>query len=214
MRKIGIVAVHAIAACALGALVCAEQPARPRLEGQTDGALQQTAPATARATRPRPTYEATDLEARIAEASAKARHDNRRVLVMWGSNADKPSQALIDLTVRDSDVAQKLLYEYDVVRADPAGNEALAAKLGAGGMGSALPRVTVLDAGSRVIANEAAATFTAGGTAASTLDPQRVVDFLAKHQAPQLNADTLLAAALGRAKKDQKTLFLWFSAPW
>ena len=133
---------------------------------------------------------------------------------MWGSNADKPSQALIELTVRDSDVAQKLLYEYDVVRADPAGNEALAAKLGAETSGKALPRLTVLDAGGRIIASEPAATFTSGGAASPALDPQRVVDFLAKHQAPHLNAAALLSAALSRAKKDQKSLFLWFSAPW
>ncbi len=214
MRRTGIVAAHALAACALGALVCAEPPARPGLEGSADGALRQTAPAAARSARPLPTYEASDLEARIADASANATHDNRRVLVVWGSNVDKASQALIELTVRDSDVAQKLLYEYDVVRADPAGNEALAAKLGAATPGSSLPRLTVLDGSGRVIANEPAATFTSGGTASSALDPQRLVDFLTKHQAPYLNAETLLSAALARAKKEQKTLFLWFSAPW
>lgn len=214
MRKTGILAAYVVATCALGALVSAAQPARAGPESPADGALRQTAPASARASRPLPTFEAAKLEARIAEASANATHDNRRVLVMWGSNADKPSQALIELTVRDSDVAQKLLYEYDIVRADPAGNEALAAKLGAETRGTSLPRLTVLDAGGRVIASEAAASFTSGGAASSVLDPQRVVDFLTKHQASPLNAATLLSAALGQAKKDQKALFLWFSAPW
>ena len=191
MRKIGIVAAHAVAIVALGAVVSAEQPARPL-----------------------PTYEAANLEARIAEASARAGHDNRRVLVAWGTNGDKASQALVDLIARNHEVSQKLLYEYDLVRADPAGNEALAAKLGADVKRGALPRLTLLDANGRVVANEAATTFKAAGADSPAYDPEALVAFLTKHQAPYLDASTLLAGALSRAKKDQKTLFLWFSAPW
>jgi hypothetical protein len=172
------------------------------------------APPAARAMPPLPTYEAPKLEARIAEASAKARDENRRVLVMWGSNADKTSQAFMELTARNSEVSQKLLYEYFVVRADPAGNEALAAKVGAELRGGSLPRMTVLDADGRVLANEAAATFAASTGASSSYDPKALIAFLTKHQAVYLDAEPLLTSALSRAKKEQKTLFLWFSAPW
>ena len=174
----------------------------------------QAAPAQVRPKPPLPTYDASSLEARIAAASAKARGENRRVLVAWGSNGDQPSQALIELTVRNSEVSQKLLYEYDVVRADPAGNDGMAAKLGADVKGGALPRLTVLDTDGRVLANEPAETFKSSTPGSSAFDPKALVAFLTKHQAPYLDAEALLTGALSRAKKDQKTLFLWFSAPW
>jgi hypothetical protein len=190
-------------ALVLGAVASAQQPPPTP-----------AAPASARAAPPLPTYDASNLDARLAEASANARGNNRRVLVMWGSNADEASRSLIELAVRNAEVSRKLQYEYDVIRADPAGNEALAARLAADVQAGALPRLTVLDADGRVVANEAAATLTAGGTGPAALDPRQVVSFLTKHQAPPLNAETLLAGALSRAKKEQKTLFLWFSAPW
>ena len=171
-------------------------------------------PAAARAVPPLPTYDASNLDARLAEASAKAREENRRVLVLWGSNTDEASRSLIELAVRNGEVSRKLQDQYDVIRADPAGNEALAARLAADVKAGALPRLTVLDADGRVVANEAAATLTTAGTGPAALDPRQVVSFLTKHQAPPLNAETLLSGALSRAKKEQKTLFLWFSAPW
>ena len=190
-------------ALVLGAVASAQQPPPTPV-----------APASARAAPPLPTYDASNLDARLAEASANARGNNRRVLVMWGSNADEASRSLIELAVRNAEVSRKLQYEYDVIRADPAGNDALAARLAADVKAGALPRLTVLDADGRVVANEAAATLTAGGTGPAAPDPRQVVSFLTKHQAPPLNAETLLAGALSRAKKEQKTLFLWFSAPW
>jgi hypothetical protein len=177
-------------------------------------AATQAAPRTTRAPAPLPTYEAPTLTARIADASAKAREENRRVLVIWGSNTDKASEAFMELTARNSEVSRKLLYEYFVVRADPSGNEALAAKLGAEVKGVSLPRLTVLGADGHVLANEAAATFAASAAGASSYDPKALVAFLAKHQAVYLDAGSLLTSALSRAKKEQKTLFLWFSAPW
>jgi hypothetical protein len=199
MRKTALWVVLIIA---LGATASAQQPTAV-----------QSAPRTTRAAAPLPTYDAPNLAARIADASAKARDENRRVLVIWGSNADKASEAFLELTARNSQVSQKLLYEYDVVRADLAGNEALAAKLGADARGGALPRLTVLDADGRVLANEVAATFAASAAGASSYDPKALVAFLTKHQAVYLDAESLLTSALNRAKKEQKTLFLWFSGP-
>lgn len=164
-------------------------------------------------TPPAPTYDAADLDARIAAASTRAREENRRVLIAWGSNTDRSSQAFIELTAKSSAVSRKLLYEYEVVRADAAGNEALAARFGAHLKEGAVPWLTVLDAGGQVIANESAAAFKAS-TGSSVFDAEAVVAFLTRHQAAYLDAKTLLAGALSRAKKDQKTLFLWFSAPW
>jgi hypothetical protein len=189
---------------ALGVTASAQQPS----------ATQSGTPRAARAPAPVPTYDAQNLEARIAEASAEAREENRRVLVMWGSNVDTASQALAELTARNSEVSRKLLYEYVVVRADPAGNEATVAKLGAEVKGGALPHLTVLDADGRVLANEAAAAAAGSAAGSSPYDPKALIVFLSEHQAAYLDADPLLKHALSRAKKEQKTLFLWFSAPW
>ena len=161
---------------------------------------------------PLPAYDAQNLDARIAAASAQAREENRRVLIAWGSNADQASQALTELTVRNSEVSRKLLYEYDVVRAERAGNEALAAKLGAEVKSVALPRLTVLDPNGKVLTSAGLEAFKAAGS--SVYDPEAFVAFLTKYQAPYVDAEQLLAGALSRARNDQKTLFLWFSAPW
>jgi hypothetical protein len=200
MRKLSI---RMAVVVALGALVSGQQPPAT-----------QAAQAAARVAPPLPTYDASNLEARVTGATAKARQENRRVLIAWGSNSDKASQALIELTARNSEVSRKLLYEYDLVRADPAGNEAVAVKVGADLKEGAVPRLTVLDTEGRVLANEAAATFKGAAGAASLFDPKLLVAFLTKHQAPYPRAEPLLTSALSRAKKDQKTLFLWFSAPW
>jgi hypothetical protein len=217
MRNRGIWLVFVVALTLL--YVCTpvrgeRSPAVRRWQDSAAGGYRQSVAPAARATPPLPAYEASNLETRIAEASAKATAENRRVLVAWGSNADKASQSLIELAARNSEVSRKLLYEYLVVRADPAGNEALAAKLGADVKAGSLPRLTVLDAGGRVLANEAAASFKSATPGPFAFDPKPVVEFLAKNQAPYPNAETLLAGALSRSKKDQKALFLWFSAPW
>jgi len=191
-----------------------QTPVVLKVEITAAGGYRQTIPVELRVTPPLPTYDAANLEARIAAASAHARDENRRVLVAWGSNADKASQALIELTVRNSDVSRKLLYEYDVVRADAAGNDCVAAKLGAKVTTGTLPQLTVLDAEGHVLANEGTGTLMAAGASPAASDPKLLMAFLTKHQAPYLNAETLFAGALSRAKKDQKTLFLWFSAPW
>jgi len=184
MRKIGVWQALLLA---LGACASAQQPALPA-------------------------YDARNLDARIAAASAQARKENRRVLVAWGSNTDMSSKALTELAGRNSGVSQKLLYEYFLVWADPYGNETLAAQLGAEVKSTALPRLTVLDPDRKVLASAGVEAFKTAGS--SAYDPEAFVAFLTKYQAPYLDAEQLLAGALSRTKKDQKTLFLWFSAPW
>jgi hypothetical protein len=45
-------------------------------------------------------------------------------------------------------------------------------------------------------------------------DPAKVLAFLKQNQAEPVKADDLFAAALARAKSEQKRLYTHFGAPW
>ena len=160
-----------------------------------------------------PTYQA-DFAGRLASASANAQHENRRVLVVWGSNADKPSQDFILTMMRTPELARTLLYEYEIVRVEFPGNEAAAGKFKATPAADGLPYLTVLDAQGAVLANHPVAPFKGTGTGAAAWDGRKLNDTLTKYKPAYVEAEPLLAAALDRAKRENKTLFLWFNAPW
>jgi hypothetical protein len=159
-----------------------------------------------------PTY-LGDVESRVAGALARARDDNKRVLIQWGSNADPGATALISVMRKDSAVATTLVYEYEVVRADVKGAERLAAKYKGRGAAPTPPYFTVLDAQGQVLASQAAAAFKKTRDAAPAYDTDKLNAFLTKFKPTYLKAEPLLTEALSQAKMDQKTVFLWFSAP-
>ena len=74
--------------------------------------------------------------------------------------------------------------------------------------------VTVLDAQGAVLANHPVAPFKAAGTGAAAWDGRKVTETLTQYKPTYVNADPLFTAALDRAKRENKTLFLWFNAPW
>jgi hypothetical protein len=136
------------------------------------------------------------------------------VLIQWGSNSDKASQELIQTMLKNPDVSRTLLYEYEIVRADITGNERAPATYKADIRAGGFPHLTVLDADRKVLADQPAAPFKTEGEGAAAYDGKKLSDFLKKYQAPYVNADPLFKRALAQAKKEQKTLFVWFSAPW
>jgi len=159
-----------------------------------------------------PTY-LGDVESRLAGALSRAREDNKRVLIQWGSNADPAATSLISTMRKDSEVANTLVYEYQIVRADTTGAERVAAKYGGSGGKLAAPYFTVLDAQGRVLATQAASAFKRTGNAAVAYDTTKLNRFLTRFKPTYVKAEPLLTEALSRAKKDQKTVFLYFSAP-
>ncbi len=159
-----------------------------------------------------PTY-LGDIESRVAGALARARDDNKRVLIQWGSNADPGATALISAMRKDSAVANTLVYEYEVVRADVKGAERVAAQYKGRGAAPTPPYFTVLDAQGKVLANQAAAAFQNTRDAGPAYDTDALHAFLTKFRPAYLKAEPLLTEALSQAKKDQKTVFLWFTAP-
>lgn len=103
------------------------------------------------------------------------------------------------------------MYEYVVVHVqagDTQANEPLMKRFGTKPEG--YPYLTVLDASGKTVTHQETGSLEDG----PKHDPAKVIAFLEKHQAPYLNAQEVFDAALARAKKEEKRLFLSFEAPW
>lgn len=91
---------------------------------------------------------------------------------------------------------------------DTQANQPLMVRFGAQPDG--YPYLTVLDGAGKVVTHQETGSLEDG----PKHDPAKVLAFLAKHQAPYRNAQDLLDAALARAQKEEKRVFLSFEAPW
>jgi thiol:disulfide interchange protein len=163
-----------------------------------------------------PVYdEKADARAQLAAALARAKTDNKRVLVQWGANWCGWCLKLHELCGSDARIRRKLQYEYEVVRVDVGRfdrNVELAEELGADFKGSGVPFLTVLDADGEPLVQQETGALEVPGEPRH--DPARVLAFLAEHQAPYLDARELYAAALAEAKARGKRLFVHIGAPW
>jgi thiol-disulfide isomerase/thioredoxin len=157
--------------------------------------------------------EGADARADIAAALARAKANNRRVLLQWGANWCGWCYKLDDCFTKDRDVRRKLLYEYDVVHVDVGKvdkNQDLAKRYGADLAGGGLPYLTVLDGAGEVLANQETGSLEEG----KLHDPKKVLAFLEQHQAEPWDADELLAAALADVREKDLRLLVTFGAPW
>ena len=222
-----MLAVLALAAAAAPAFAQSEaEPARP----QTAPAMrivqpgEAARPAQDKPARP-PLYdEQADAREQIAAALAKAKKENRRVLVQWGGNWCGWCIKLDELCRSDPAIRKELLYEYQVVHVDAGRNGKnmeLAKSHGAEIDG--FPYLTVLDAEGKPLANQETGSLEerdAEGKVTGKHVPGAVLAFLRKHEAPQLNASELVAAGLAEAKRNAaggegpQVVFLHFGAPW
>jgi thiol-disulfide isomerase/thioredoxin len=165
-----------------------------------------------------PVYdEKADAKVDIAAAVARAKRENRRVLVQWGANWCGWCRRLHELCRGDKDLAKELLYEYEIVRVDVGQwdkNMELAASYGAGLKESGIPYLTLLDAEGKVLANQETSAFESPDKTKPGHDPKKVLEFLKGHQASYLKAQDLYDGALARAKTENRRVFLHFGAPW
>jgi thiol:disulfide interchange protein len=182
-----------------------------------------TAPATQPATKPKVAVydEAADGKKQIDAALAKAKKNNRRVLVQWGANWCGWCVKMHGLFKSDREIAKELLYEYDVVYIDVGRFDKhmdLATAYGADLKASGLPFLTILDADGKPLANQETGSLEkkpeAGKEAPAEHDPKAVMALLTKHQATHPDANAVLDAALAEAKKEGKQVFVHFGAPW
>ena len=161
--------------------------------------------------------EQADAREQIAKALEHAKKENRRVLIQWGANWCGWCHLLHDTFKKDREIRRKLLYEYDLVLIDVGRgdkNVELAAEYKADFKKHGLPYLTVLDADGHAIANQETGSLEAKGEGAKGHDPKAVLDFLTEHQAPHLDAESILATGLKTAKEEDKRVFLHFGAPW
>lgn len=211
-RSLGLVLIAAFPALAQ---TTPSAPATP--------APQPGAPAAQPATKPaKPaTYdEKADAKAQITSALAKAKKENRRVLVQWGANWCGWCHKLHGTFTGDAKTKRVLMYEYDLVLVDIGRfdkNMDLAASYGADLRASGVPFLTVLDAEGKAIANQETGVLELPASKEEPYpghDAAKVVAFLEAHKAPYLEASAVLAAGMERAKKENKRVFLHFGAPW
>ncbi|MCC6678745.1 MAG: thioredoxin family protein [Phycisphaerales bacterium] len=168
--------------------------------------------------------EAADAKQQIAAAIARAKKENRRVLVQWGGNWCPWCIALHGLFKSDKAIARTLMYEYEVVYVDagkPAGkNVDLAKTYGADLAANGYPFLTILDGNGKPIANQETAALEvkdesgkSKGVAAGH-DPKLVLKFLEEHKASYQSAEAMVPAAIAQARAEGKVVFLHFGAPW
>ena len=165
--------------------------------------------------------ESADGKKQIEAALAKAKKNNRRVLVQWGANWCGWCVKMHGLFKADREIAKELLYEYDVVYIDVGRFDKhmdLATAYGADLKANGLPFLTILDADGKPLANQETGSLVKKPEAdkdnPAEHDPAAVLALLAKHQAAHPEAKAVLDAAMAEAKKDGKQVFVHFGAPW
>lgn len=178
---------------------------------------QQAPPAPAPAPRPAPKIynEAADAQAAIDAAVKLAALDEIRVLINWGANDNERATKFASLR-RERELGALFSDEYKVVFVDVGRgdrNVDVAKKYGATIAPDSLPAVTILDHTGQVLAQGASRDLQSD-TDPAAFDPKKVSAFLLKYKAPTPDAVAPFEAALGQAKHDGKSVFVWFSAPW
>ncbi|MSR40608.1 MAG: DUF255 domain-containing protein [Phycisphaerales bacterium] len=164
--------------------------------------------------------ESADANKDLAAALANAKRNNTRVLVQWGGNWCGWCVLLHKACEADRNIAKELLFEYEVVLVDVGHfdkHQDLATKYGADlkKNGNGVPFLTVLAADGTVLANQETGSLEKpAGVEPRGHDSAKVLAFLKQHQAPALNAEQVLGAAVATAKSEGKLVFVHFGAPW
>ncbi len=166
----------------------------------------------------RKTYnETADARLQIAAAVRAAAEDDIRVLVTWGANEDERCTKFVQVQ-RAPELAEGRFFsdEYKVVNVDVGHldkNLDVAQAYGAKPEAGALPYLTILDKAGKVLAGASSRQFAAESDPA-TPDAKKVAAFLSKYKAQPPELQPLFDAVLAQAGRDNRYVFLWFSAPW
>jgi thiol-disulfide isomerase/thioredoxin len=154
--------------------------------------------------------EKADARAQIAAALEVARRDHKRVLVKFGGNWCGWCFKLHDVFHNDPEVAPLIRNEYVVVLVDSNTNADLLRSYGQDNEKHGFPFLTVLDADGQVLVNQNTADLEDG----PRHDPAKVRAFLAQWQAERPSAEAAWQAALEEARREDKLVLLYASAPW
>ncbi len=179
-------------------------------------------PTTSAPKKEKPTVydESADAKVDIANAVAKAKKNNSRVLIQWGANWCGWCIMLDNMYKGDSSISRKLMYEYEIVHVDIGRwnkNVDLTEKYGADLKNNGVPYLTVLDGNGDVVTNHETGSLESEDRSKDRKfghDPEKVLAFLTEHQATYESADILRTKALALAETEDKRVFLHFGAPW
>src|SRR5262249_6266768 len=143
--------------------------------------------------------------------------ENRRVLIQWGANWCPWCVALHAELSKDKDLSRETLYEYELVLVDVGRrdkNMDLAQEYGVDLAHQGIPYLSILDAEGKVVVNSGTEAFEKTDDTKKGHDAQLLLAFLKQHRAEPWKAEERLAAALERARREDKRVFLHFGAPW
>ncbi len=158
-----------------------------------------------------------DAKVQVAKAVERAKHDEKRVLLMFGGDWCGWCHKLHGLFKTNTDVAQTLSNEYVLVTVDlEAPNAAELLKTCKDALsqdelqkGVGYPFLAVLDADGKVVTAQRTDPLEEG----DHHDPKKVAEFLTRWQVPAKDAKRVLEEALSRASSDDKRVLLTFGAP-
>jgi thioredoxin-related protein len=161
---------------------------------------------------------AADARAQVAKAVERARHDDKRILLMFGGDWCGWCHKLHELFNTNREVAQTLRNEYELVTVDleaPNGAELLkrckeALSKDELQKGVGYPFLAVLDADGKVVTAQRTDPLEEG----DHHDPKKVAEFLNKWKVTPKDAKVVLEEAMSRASSDDKRVLLTFGAPW
>jgi thiol-disulfide isomerase/thioredoxin len=192
--------------------------------GASRGALAQeqngTSPAEATRAAAKPSIynKSADTTAAFAKATATAKHDDKRVLVMFGGDWCGWCHKLHELFKSDGEIAKILNYEYVLLMVDteapgaPAFLEKCKAALSPEDSQKVfgVPFLAVLDVDGKIVTAQRTDPLEEG----DHHHPGRVKEFLTKWTVTPKDADLVLREGLSRAASEDKRVFLKFGAPW
>jgi thioredoxin-related protein len=172
---------------------------------------QEAKPVVKKADRPSIYDAKADTDAMIKVATAKAKRDARRVLVMFGGDWCGWCHKLHALFKSDPAIRQILADEYVLAMVDTQapGAEALLARCRGDLEGVGFPFLAVLDGDGRVVTRQKTDPLEVG----DHHDPAKVLAFLEKWSAPKAAAAKVVADGLARASSEGKLVFLHFGSP-
>lgn len=158
-----------------------------------------------------------DARAQVAEATAAARRDHSRVLVMFGFNTCGWCHKLHALLADNPDLRALVRDEYVLVMVDteaPHAAELVRECKGAlapdeAKKGVGYPFLAVFGPNGKVVTAQRTEPLEEG----DHHDPKRVKEFLARWVAPRADARKLHDGALARAAAEDKRVFVHFGAP-
>lgn len=161
---------------------------------------------------------AADAKVQVAKAVEKARHDDRRILLMFGGDWCGWCHKLHGLFKSDREIASLLSYEYVLVTVDTAAPhaeellETCKAALSPDELKKDVgyPFLAVLDRDGKVVTAQRTDPLEVG----DHHDPKKVAAFLDQWKVAARDARRVLDDAMARASSEDRRVLLTFSAPW